>query len=62
MLSKAELKRVAEFTAKSGTWVITDNTYEQFQFTNEPHITLNRPNFIHVFSFSKVATSLSFPP
>ena len=59
MLDKSELERIADITAKSGTWVMFDNTYEEFDLEGKPHYALNRPNFIHLFSFSKVCSKHS---
>lgn len=53
-LSKEALQRLADLTAAAGSWLIFDNTYEQFLFSGKEHFTINGPHIIHVFSFSKV--------
>ena len=52
-LEKQELERIAEMTAAASAWLVIDNTYESFLFSGAKHYTLNAPNIVHVFSFSK---------
>ena len=35
-----------------------DDTYEQFIYGSRPHIAVNRPHILHIFSFSKVCPLL----
>ena len=35
-------------------WQVMDDTYEQFIYGSRPHIAVNRPHILHIFSFSKV--------
>lgn len=53
-LGKEALQRMADLTGAAGTWLICDNTYEQFLFSGKQHFAINAPNIVHVFSFSKV--------
>lgn len=41
-------------TEAAGTWLVIDNTYENFRFSGAEHVTVPGANVIHVFSFSKV--------
>ena len=45
-------------TAAASAWLVIDNTYEAFLFSGAQHHTINAPNIIHVFSFSKVRAGL----
>lgn len=40
-------------TAAASAWLVIDNTYESFLFSGAQHYTINAPNVVHVFSFSK---------
>ena len=53
-LSRKELERLAQITEATGTWLVVDETYENFLFSGEEHVAVAGPNIIHVFSFSKV--------
>lgn len=52
-LSRQELERLAAMTEAAGTWLVIDNTYENFRFSGAEHVTVPGANVIHVFSFSK---------
>jgi hypothetical protein len=54
LLSKEELERAAELTARAGAWLIMDNTYEHFVYKGLQHHCISAPHIIHLFSFSKV--------
>ena len=55
LLSKEELDRAAALCAAAGTWLVVDNTYEQFVFDERGHHCPAGSNVIHIFSFSKVS-------
>ena len=56
LLSREELERAAELTARAGAWLIMDNTYEHFVYEGLQHHCVSAPHIIHLFSFSKVST------
>jgi len=62
LLSKEELERAAELTARAGAWLIMDNTYEHFVYDGLRHHCISAPHIIHLFSFSKVGSILSQSP
>lgn len=49
------LDRLAKVTADAGTWLVVDETYEDFLFSGQTHYCPNAPHIVHVFSFSKVS-------
>jgi aspartate/methionine/tyrosine aminotransferase len=49
---------LADLTGAAGTWLVCDNTYEQFLFSGKQHFAINAPNIVHVFSFSKVHATI----
>lgn len=54
VLPKELLQRAADLTAKAGSWLVVDNTYDHFLYDNAEHsMPLESPNIIHVSSFSK---------
>ena len=53
-LPREVLDRLATMTAEAGTWLVIDETYEDFLFSGQTHYCPNAPNVVHVFSFSKV--------
>ena len=53
-LPRETLDRLARITAQAGTWLVIDETYEDFLFSGQPHYCPNGPHVVHVFSFSKV--------
>jgi aspartate/methionine/tyrosine aminotransferase len=53
LLPKEELEAAAAMCAAAGSWLILDNTYEDFLFEGRSHHTVSGPNVISVFSFSK---------
>jgi hypothetical protein len=53
-LSREELDRLTEMTAAAGTWLVLDETYEEFMFSGQEHHCPSGPHVIHLFSFSKV--------
>ena len=53
-LSRETLDRLARITADAGSWLVIDETYEDFLFSGQTHYCPNAPNVVHVFSFSKV--------
>ncbi|KAK9918752.1 hypothetical protein WJX75_006606 [Coccomyxa subellipsoidea] len=52
-LSREELDRLTEMTAAAGTWLVLDETYEEFMFSGQEHHCPSGPHVIHLFSFSK---------
>ena len=54
LLSREELERAAELTARAECWLILDNTYEHFVYEGLQHHCVPAPHIIHLFSFSKV--------
>jgi aspartate/methionine/tyrosine aminotransferase len=54
LLSREELERAAELTARAGAWLVMDNTYEHFVYEGLQHHCISGPHIIHLFSFSKV--------
>jgi aspartate/methionine/tyrosine aminotransferase len=54
MLSEAELQRISSACARAGTWLVCDNTYEDFAWDGRTHHCLADPHVVHIFSFSKV--------
>ncbi|CAL5224308.1 g6975 [Coccomyxa viridis] len=52
-LPRETLDRLARITADAGTWLVIDETYEDFLFSGQTHYCPNAPNVVHVFSFSK---------
>ena len=56
LLSREELERAAELTARAGCWLIMDNTYEHFVYEGLQHHCVSAPHIIHLFSFSKVSS------
>jgi aspartate/methionine/tyrosine aminotransferase len=53
LLPKEELEAAAAMCAAAGTWLILDNTYEDFLYEGRRHHTVSGQNVISVFSFSK---------
>jgi aspartate/methionine/tyrosine aminotransferase len=53
LLPKEELEAAAAMCAAAGTWLILDNTYEDFVYEGRSHHTVSGPNVISVYSFSK---------
>lgn len=53
LLPKEELQAAAAMCAAAGTWLILDNTYEDFLYEGRSHHCISGPNVINVFSFSK---------
>lgn len=53
LLSREELEAAAAMCAAAGTWLVLDNTYEDFLYEGRSHHTVSGPNVIGVFSFSK---------
>ena len=53
-MPRETLDRLARITADAGTWLVIDETYEDFLFSGQTHYCPNAPNVVHVFSFSKV--------
>jgi aspartate/methionine/tyrosine aminotransferase len=53
LLPKEELEAAAAMCAAAGTWLILDNTYEDFLYEGRSHHTVSGSNVISVFSFSK---------
>eukprot|EP00878_Enallax_costatus_P016901 GHUV01017742.1.p1 GENE.GHUV01017742.1~~GHUV01017742.1.p1 ORF type:complete len:450 (+),score=122.28 GHUV01017742.1:1027-2376(+) len=53
LLPKEELEAAADMCAAAGTWLILDNTYEDFLYEGRTHHCISGPNVINVFSFSK---------
>ena len=53
----------AHLTARSSdAWCqVMDDTYENFIYGSRPHIALNRPHILHIFSFSKVRFQMTRP-
>ena len=54
-LPKEVLDRLARMTADAGTWLVIDETYENFLFSGQKHYCPDAPHVVHVFSFSKVS-------
>ncbi len=54
-LPREELDRLAEITHNAGTWLVIDETYEDFLFSGQSHYCPNADHIVHVFSFSKVS-------
>ena len=54
-LPREVLDRLARMTADAGTWLVIDETYEDFLFSGQKHYCPNAPHVVHVFSFSKVS-------
>jgi aspartate/methionine/tyrosine aminotransferase len=53
LLPKEELETAAAMCAAAGTWLVLDNTYEDFLYEGRSHHTVAGPNVVSVFSFSK---------
>ncbi|WIA22882.1 hypothetical protein OEZ86_009823 [Tetradesmus obliquus] len=53
LLPKEELEAAAAMCAAAGSWLVLDNTYEDFLYEGRSHHTVSGPNVISVFSFSK---------
>lgn len=53
LLSQSEIQRAADLCSRAGSWLILDNTYEQFVYGGRQHHCASGPNIINVFSFSK---------
>jgi hypothetical protein len=53
LLPKEELEAAAAMCAAAGTWLVLDNTYEDFLYEGRNHHTMSGPNVMSVFSFSK---------
>jgi aspartate/methionine/tyrosine aminotransferase len=47
------VQRAADLCAAAGTWLILDNTYEQFVYGGRAHAAVGGPHILHLFSFSK---------
>lgn len=58
LLSREVLERAAQLTARAGAWLIMDNTYEHFVYEGLQHHCVSAPHIIHLFSFSKVDSTL----
>jgi hypothetical protein len=54
MMSAEEVMRAAELCEAAGTWLVLDNTYEDFVFEGRSHFCLGGNNVLNIFSFSKV--------
>lgn len=54
-LPREELDRLAKITHDAGTWLVIDETYEDFLFSGQKHYCPNAEHIVHVFSFSKVS-------
>lgn len=52
-LSREELDRLADMTAAAGTWLVLDETYEEFLFSGQEHYCPSGSHIVHLFSFSK---------
>ena len=59
LLSREALEKAAHITARAGAWLIMDNTYEHFVYEGLQHHCISAPHIIHLFSFSKVGSTLS---
>lgn len=54
LMTRPELDRLARITKASGnTWLVLDNTYEDFLAGGREHYTPSGDHILHVFSFSK---------
>lgn len=53
LLTQAELHRAADLCATAGTWLVLDNTYEDFVYGEGRHHCVGGPHVISLFSFSK---------
>ncbi len=53
-LSSEEVQRAARICALAGSWLVLDNTYEDFLYEDRQHTCVGAPNIINIFSFSKV--------
>lgn len=53
LLSKPELDRLADICKRAGSWLVLDNTYEDFVYDGREHYCPAGDHIIHVFSFSK---------
>ena len=54
VLPKALLQRAADLTAKAGSWLVVDNTYDHFLYGGAEHeMPCESPHIIHISSFSK---------
>lgn len=53
VLPKETLQAAASMCAAAGSWLILDNTYEDFLYDGYNHHCISAPNVINVFSFSK---------
>ena len=49
------LQRLADMTAAAGAWLVCDDTYESFLYSGKPHVAINAPHVVHIFSFSKAS-------
>ena len=58
LLSREVLERAAHLTARAGAWLVMDNTYEHFVYEGLQHHCISAPHIIHLFSFSKVGSTL----
>lgn len=57
-MSKAEVQRASDMCAVAGTWLVLDNTYEDFVFGGREHFCVGGRHVINIFSFSKVGPTL----
>ncbi|MEW5307472.1 MAG: hypothetical protein WDW38_008716 [Sanguina aurantia] len=53
LLSKAEVQQASDMCAAAGTWLVLDNTYEDFVFGGREHFCVGGRHVINIFSFSK---------
>jgi hypothetical protein len=49
-----DVDRLAAMCAEAGSWLVLDNTYEQFVYGGGQHYCAAGPHVINLFSFSKV--------
>ncbi|EFJ50455.1 aspartate aminotransferase [Volvox carteri f. nagariensis] len=53
LLTRDELNEISGLCAAAGTWLVLDNTYEDFIFAPGEHYCPAGPHVIHLFSMSK---------
>jgi aspartate/methionine/tyrosine aminotransferase len=54
LLSEQELERIADLCAAAGSWLVLDNTYEDFVYgPSRSHHSVRKANVVNIFSFSK---------
>eukprot|EP00879_Flechtneria_rotunda_P018349 GHRR01019246.1.p1 GENE.GHRR01019246.1~~GHRR01019246.1.p1 ORF type:complete len:399 (+),score=104.95 GHRR01019246.1:337-1533(+) len=53
LLPKEELQAAADMCKAAGTWLVLDNTYEDFVYEGREHHSVAGPNVVSLFSFSK---------